>query len=151
MSESHSFHVESADEGGSDTSSKLGRPSLPEGVLRKKGAIWEGEEMELDHYREDRLSGEKRRKQDTTVAVDLTQFQNAAVGQGYQAKHVIRQRTVQEEPKKSISSQKDEKSTTRGNDAQARSRTAAIDSTRPRQLLQLKALRDFRRELENIK
>lgn len=150
MSKLLSFHGESADEGGSDASSKLGGPFLPDGVLRQKGAIWEGEEMELDHYREERLSGEKRRKQNTTVAVDLTQFQNTTIGQGYQAKHVIRQRTVQEEPKKSMASRKDEKSTTRGDDAQARSRTAATESTRPDQLLQLKALRDFRRELEKI-
>jgi hypothetical protein len=149
----HSYSIESSDEGGSDTSSNLGRPSLPEGVLRKRGAIWEGEEMELEHYREDRLSGEKRRKHDTAVAVDLAQFQNTAVGQGYQAKHVIRQRTVEEEPKRSITklSIKDEKSILRGNEAKAYSTTAASELTGLNQLLQLKAMRDFRRELEKIK
>jgi predicted ATPase len=154
MPETRSYGVESSDEEGSDTSSKLGRPSLPEGVLRKRGAIWDGEEMELEHYREDRLSGEKRRKQDTAVAVDLTQFQNTAVGQGYQAKHVIRQRTVEEEPKRSITkiSTKGENSTLIRNEAKAHSTsTAASELTGLNQLLQLKAIRDFRRELEKIK
>eukprot|EP00590_Aulacoseira_subarctica_P010349 CAMPEP_0172430058 /NCGR_PEP_ID=MMETSP1064-20121228/52914_1 /TAXON_ID=202472 /ORGANISM="Aulacoseira subarctica , Strain CCAP 1002/5" /LENGTH=135 /DNA_ID=CAMNT_0013175849 /DNA_START=242 /DNA_END=645 /DNA_ORIENTATION=+ len=74
-----------------DDDSKLG-PSLPAGVLRRKGAVWEGEEMELDHYREGRGSANKKRK-DASAAVDISQFQNTVVGQGYQAKHVIRQRT----------------------------------------------------------
>jgi hypothetical protein len=159
MPKRQTFDVESSDD--EDSDSKLGRPSLPAGVLRKKGAIWEGEQMELEHYREDRLAGDNRKRQGTATAVDLTQFQNIAVGHGYQAKHVIRQRTVEEEPNlkinkyESLTPKKEvaDRNTMNYNKNDIKvSTTAAPDLLRQKQLLlQSKAMRDFRRELENMK
>jgi hypothetical protein len=52
---------------------------------RRRGG-WQGDDLELD------------RKDPTDVAphaaVDLSQFRNTEVGKGYQAKHVIRQRSA---------------------------------------------------------
>ena len=145
-----------------DDDSKLG-PSLPAGVLRRKGAVWEGEELELDHYREGRGSANKKRK-DASAAVDLSQFQNTVVGQGYQAKHVIRQRTnaaafIEKDQKVSQSSDqnlvKDPSSRPllqpkekENNDKLCSTSTNATLTT---MLLQSKAMRRFRRDLEKIK
>ena len=52
---------------------------------------WQGSNMELEHQREMSLRVSGDGKQSTPVAVDLLQFHNTQVGQGYQAKHVIRQ------------------------------------------------------------
>lgn len=59
---------------------------LPRGVLKRKRG-WAGEEMELEHQRQNQSTSDP-------VAVDLGQFQNNEVGRGYQAKHVIRQKTT---------------------------------------------------------
>jgi hypothetical protein len=73
-----------------------GGPALPRGVLRpkmvRKGvtSAWAGEEMELEHQRQ-----QPSDKKQTYAAVDITQFQNTVVGKGYQAKHVVRQRTAE--------------------------------------------------------
>jgi len=157
MPKRQTFDVESSDDEESD--SKLGRPSLPAGVLRKKGAVWEGEQMELEHYLEDRLAGDNRTRQGTATAVDLSQFQNIAVGHGYQAKHVIRQRTLEEEPKLTINKSEltpkndvTDRNTINNNKNNTKvSTTAAPNLLRPKQLLQSKAMRDLRRELEKMK
>ena len=57
------------------------------GSVRRGG--WEGEEMEMEHQR-----SHKNDHQHTHAAVDLNQFRNTVVGAGYQAKHVVRQRTA---------------------------------------------------------
>lgn len=60
--------------------------------VRHRGG-WQGEEMEMEHQR---LASANNIKSNTHAAVDLNQFRNTIVGEGYQAKHVIRQRTAGE-------------------------------------------------------
>mmetsp|Transcript_22168 Transcript_22168/g.28684 ORF Transcript_22168/g.28684 Transcript_22168/m.28684 type:complete len:163 (+) Transcript_22168:82-570(+) len=57
---------------------------------------WEGQEMEMRHAR-DTWNNPKSADADGVVAVDLEQFRNHQVGEGYQAKFVVRQRTGHEE------------------------------------------------------
>lgn len=60
--------------------------SLPRGLVPTRRRGWEGEALELE--RDDAPAGAS-----THAAVDLQQFRNTEVGKGYQAKHVVRQRT----------------------------------------------------------
>lgn len=57
---------------------------LPRGLPKRRRG-WEGEDMEL--LRDDAPTAVSH------AAVDLQQFRNTEVGKGYQAKHVVRQRT----------------------------------------------------------
>lgn len=59
---------------------------IPRGVLKTQRRGWQGEEMELEHLRSDKVNPKS-----TFCAVDKEQFYNHQVGEGYQAKHVIRQ------------------------------------------------------------
>jgi len=61
--------------------------SMPRGLAPKRRRGWEGEALELE--RDDAPASGK----ETHAAVDLQQFRNTEVGKGYQAKHVVRQRT----------------------------------------------------------
>jgi hypothetical protein len=80
-------------------------------LQKKKKRGWEGEELELEHQREQMMMtmmhpsmGQKKGEEggvvvnsstaSTSAAVDLNQFRNTEVGRGFQAKHVIRQRTA---------------------------------------------------------
>ena len=58
--------------------------------VSKRNRGWQGEQLELQHARITTADADK----DSVVAVDLNQFRNTVVGQGYQAKHVIRQRGI---------------------------------------------------------
>jgi hypothetical protein len=70
----------------------------------KAGASgWDGDDMELEHLKETgRLlkdgrglsSQDQSQSASAYAAVDLSKFRNTEVGQGYQAKHVIRQKTT---------------------------------------------------------
>merc|ERR1712157_519519 len=55
-----------------------------------KSRGWEGGDLEITHQREYAKSS----SQIDYAAVDMTQFHNTEVGKGYQAKHVVRQKTV---------------------------------------------------------
>jgi hypothetical protein len=73
-----------------DDSSGSGGPAMPRGVVshhRRRG--WQGEELEMGHQQEALRGGKS--KQGAVAAVDIRQFQNTVVGEGYQAKHVVRQ------------------------------------------------------------
>lgn len=76
---------------------------------------WAGEEMEMEHQREElrrrkqrtesqenpqenQLQEERRGEEKYYHAVNLDQFRNNQVGSGYQAKGVIRQRTAHDVP-----------------------------------------------------
>jgi hypothetical protein len=61
---------------------------LPRSVGQQRRG-WQGEESEIDHQRESLNSGKD--KDVVAAAVDIRKFQNHLVGEGYQAKHVIRQ------------------------------------------------------------
>lgn len=60
---------------------------------------WKGEEMEMQHFRDfhslkQNETQNQRDQKHHHTAVDISQFQNTIVGQGYQAKHVVRQKSV---------------------------------------------------------
>ena len=82
------------DDGGNSSSDDGAR--LPGGLGRKnenkRQRGWQGSEMELEHQREILNSKESGREIAKSAAVDISQFQNFEVGQGYQAKHVVRQK-----------------------------------------------------------
>lgn len=162
-------------------------PSLPSGVLRSRGG-WAGEDLEMDHQRErlraarqeddDNDSDHSRsgiredaaKKNDTHVAVDLSQFRNEEVGKGYKAKHVIRQREAgvessssggvvdmsggkfRSEGKKDGGMGASGSKRSAGNDGSSRE-VGKIRRKEPSQLdtyLQCKGVRDFRREIEKL-
>mmetsp|Transcript_25378 Transcript_25378/g.54904 ORF Transcript_25378/g.54904 Transcript_25378/m.54904 type:complete len:175 (-) Transcript_25378:33-557(-) len=81
------------DEASSEGSSAAG-PALPAGVLKTRTA-WAGDELEMDHTREQirRGADDDDEHQSTHAAVDISQFHNKEVGSGYQARHVVRQKT----------------------------------------------------------
>lgn len=72
-----------------EASSTEGGPAIPAGVLRTSRKGWAGEEMEIAHLNDQ--SGK-----DAYAAVDIKQFQNTIVGEGYQARGVIRQKNGSE-------------------------------------------------------
>mmetsp|Transcript_13495 Transcript_13495/g.20528 ORF Transcript_13495/g.20528 Transcript_13495/m.20528 type:complete len:116 (-) Transcript_13495:381-728(-) len=61
-----------------------------EDFIQRKRKGWNGQDMEISHKLE------KMHEPDTFAAIDLTQFRNTKVGEGYQAKHVFRQKTGME-------------------------------------------------------
>src|SRR3569623_769458 len=67
-------------------------PVIPHQSASRSRKGWEGESLELQHEREAHHYNQSGTAT-SVVAVDLNQFRNTEVGKGYQAKHVIRQRT----------------------------------------------------------
>ena len=63
--------------------------AAPAFAVSKRNRGWQGEQLELQHSA---MTTDKKDSQ--VVAVDLNQFRNKAVGEGYQAKHVIRQKGI---------------------------------------------------------
>jgi hypothetical protein len=55
---------------------------------------WEGEHLEREREREVDQGGAAAPSSRAAAAVDLEQFRNYRVGEGYQARHVVRQRTA---------------------------------------------------------
>ena len=132
---------------------------LPRGMPKRRRG-WEGEDMELQ--RDDAPA------EAAHAAVDLGQFRNTEVGKGYQAKHVVRQRTGKMEgnvvkvkdmtisssrKKEGVkkSSQKSKmRKTSRDDGSRKRSSAEASKSERLKKYLKCDGLRRFRRELESI-
>jgi hypothetical protein len=130
---------------------------LPRGVLKRRG--WEGEELELERT----MPAASTTQQQQHAAVDLNQFRNTHVGKGYQAKHVIRQRTGKDDTAVSIRDMTKEtsdpskrKSKKRKYDSpppfeeQKKTKTSSSTTTRLQRYLQCEGLRKFRKELESI-
>ncbi|KAL7542320.1 hypothetical protein ACHAXR_013303 [Thalassiosira sp. AJA248-18] len=75
-------------------------PDLPAGVLRSRGGWADEYNLEIEHQREKLREGADEHdaarrgepKSSSHAAVDLSQFRNDEVGEGYQAKHVVRQK-----------------------------------------------------------
>lgn len=76
----------------SDEGSDAGGPALPAGVL-KSSTAWGGDNLELEHKRQRIRQGQDVAAAAEHTAVDINQFRNVEVGSGYQARHVVRQRT----------------------------------------------------------
>ena len=112
---------------------------IPSGVLRKRKG-WQGDEMELDHQRENLREGPRN---DTVVAVDLKQFQNHKVGEGYQAKHVVRQ-------KSGVTNSRVEIVNMSSKEREFKSKTEKKRDEKLSTYLRSNAMREFRRQLEEI-
>ena len=117
---------------------------VPRGVIsRNKSRRWEGDSMEMDHQRE----SFREDKSKAVTAVDIRQFQNTVIGEGYQAKHVVRQATAPQ----SVTSIKDMTGGCRGKlqttDPSSMTQGIELDTER---LLQNDGLRAFRKEIENL-
>ncbi|KAL7578217.1 hypothetical protein ACA910_012641 [Epithemia clementina (nom. ined.)] len=126
--------------------------------FNKKRRGWEGQEMELQHSRDtwkkDQESGS------TAVAVDLEQFRNHQVGEGYQAKFVVRQQYAHEPARKekidSVAvvdilrakrSRNDETGISKSDKKRQRKNTSDEILAK---YLECEGLRQFRKELEKI-
>mmetsp|Transcript_6000 Transcript_6000/g.11151 ORF Transcript_6000/g.11151 Transcript_6000/m.11151 type:complete len:142 (+) Transcript_6000:278-703(+) len=107
---------------------------------RRRG--WQGEEMELEHQQGD-IS-----RTNVAAAVDLSQFQNTEVGVGYQARHVVRQRTAETaHPPLSSGERKAKKQ--KHTTSAASSGNGGVVAGKD-EFLQNCGLRAFRREIETI-
>lgn len=95
--------------------------------------------MELAHQRNN-----KHKKNSSVVAVDLGQFQNTEVGKGYQAKHVVRQKTATTTKTKTrtINDKFDV-----AQEKRSQTITKPIDT---KEFLKNDGLRAFRKEIESI-
>lgn len=112
---------------------------IPPGVLRKRKG-WEGDEMELNHHKEKLREGTG---DDTIVAVDLKQFHNHVVGEGYQARHVVRQRSaVTQSQIKTLDMSH--------NTIKSKSKPQKNKNDRLLKYLRCNGMREFRRQLEEI-
>jgi hypothetical protein len=112
-------------------------------VLRKRKG-WQGEELEMAHHREKfrESTNEGCSTRSNPVAVDLKQFQNHKVGEGYQAKHFVRQRGVSDTEVKVIDMSL--KTT------QAERTSSSNSDDLLKRYLQCKGLREFRMQLDEI-
>jgi hypothetical protein len=126
---------------------------LPRNVLSRKNRGWQGQELEQERtFQED--------SQQSFAAVDVNQFRNTVVGQGYQAKHVVRQKGIDLNQAR----RKSEEGTSIGkamNMLEEATSTARIsnrqdnveednESARLQKYLSCEAFRRFRKELAKI-
>jgi hypothetical protein len=151
-------------------------PAAATFASRKRERGWEGQELEWNHQRRSGGGGggNTTNNKSVSAAVDLGQFQNTVVGQGYQAKHVIRQPGIQGTTKGNVSAtqerEKDKdlkaKSSSSSNTTSSKSRSnnntvehkkehdkvssSTTGTTSLQLLLQSSGLRQFRREIESI-
>ena len=116
---------------------------LPRGIVRQQRRGWQGEELEIDHQRESIQSGKS--KEAVTVAVDIGQFQNHVVGEGYQAKHVVRQPSA-----KPRGARLQVKDMTGGAKFSDDNREPEKTDNGDRSYIQNAGLRAFRKEIESI-
>ena len=131
-----------------DESSTEGGPAIPAGVLRTSRKGWDGEEMEIAH-----LSNQSGK--DAYAAVDIKQFQNTIVGEGYQARGVIRQKTGSEGQSNHVQdfSSKPESSlaapATKG-DATIKRKGSETTRKELDEYLSCDGIREFRKEIEQL-
>lgn len=167
-----SMSSDSSSSSSSDDDSSSGSshgPAIPKGVL-KTSTGWQGDSLELEHHRSHHHHHHQRKNEEKAqaAAVDLSQFRNTVVGQGYQAKHVVRQRTANPmDPLKitdmttatATATKKDTNETDKERRSNKRTRKEAKKSkssekkgskkeTRLERYLQCEGLRTFRKELD---
>lgn len=126
-------------------------PAMAGGRARKSRKGWLGEELELEHQRERIMiasgSGDGIHEHPASAtAVDLNQFRNTEVGEGYQAKHVVRQRTAAAPSSTTTTISIAE---ARPNARESHCSNKLLPLTKEA-LLQNRGLREFRKEIESI-
>ncbi|GKY97536.1 hypothetical protein MPSEU_000711800 [Mayamaea pseudoterrestris] len=122
--------------------------------VNKRQRGWQGEHLELEHAaaaRQDDAGDQK----DSVVAVDLNQFRNTVVGQGYQAKHVIRQKGSTQASRASIVKLNYERDESNNKKRKSHRQDAEPFSQGPAKFklqtyLECPGLRKFRKELAKI-
>jgi len=126
---------------------------------RRKGC-WAGEEMEMTHQSKQRNDSKDSREK-TYAAVDLSQFRNTEVGVGYQAKGVIRQRSLISDKEKGdiLKDMKRDEKEVKEEDCQEHreaKRSRILEKLEPEsfssvdQYLECDGLRKFRLELDSF-
>jgi hypothetical protein len=120
-----------------DAHSRAGILPRPDGVSRVRRG-WEGEHMELE--REQPVEGAG-----SFAAVQLEQFRNHQIGVGYQAKHVIRQKTA---PNSHIAIR--DMTTCTMKETESKSKKKRAVGSQLQRYLQNDGLRKFRKELSSI-
>ena len=123
---------------------------LPRGVVSRKRRRWKGEEMEMEHQLDSSSSRRDDNKKSGFAAVDISQFHNSVVGEGYKAKHVVRQATV---PKSATETKiKDMTGGAQFDANVTASRHQDLETTKldTETLLKNDGLRAFRKEIENL-
>lgn len=115
-------------------------PEIPHGMHQSRKRGWGGGDMEIQHQRE----SSRKDKQKHVAAVEVGQFQNTVVGEGYQAKHVIRQPSKQATVAKLVDM-------TGGRTFHDDSKKSNLKSRFDKSTyIESKGLRDFRKEIERI-
>eukprot|EP00934_Nitzschia_sp_Nitz4_P002068 Nitzschia sp. Nitz4//scaffold119_size111653//20941//21306//NITZ4_004179-RA/size111653-processed-gene-0.5-mRNA-1//1//CDS//3329533803//2068//frame0 len=114
-------------------------PDAPRGSTANRG--WQGGEMEMDHQRNKELGFKGE-----SAAVDLDQFRNYVVGEGYQAQHVVRQRGAPKPSNQPLSIQ----DMTGGAKFSQNDASFSTSDTGERDYLQNAGIREFRKELEGL-
>ena len=102
-----------------------------------------GEDMELAHQK----GSISTSKTSSVVAVDLNQFRNTEVGSGYQARHVVRQKTAGDERSATKIVYKNTDFSTGHGENETTKDTKDIATE---DLLKNDGLRAFRKEIESI-
>jgi hypothetical protein len=133
---------------------------------KRKG--WEGEELELEHERERMMKKLNQSTEEGTkggtgtggnttstnafVAVDLNQFRNTEVGTGFQAKHVVRQRTASTLPTTATTTKtvNHMMMMTRTDNNNNNNNNKVCPHLTKEELLRNEGLRQFRKEIEKI-
>lgn len=121
-----------------------GQNELPRGVIRQQRRGWQGEEMEMNHQRESFHAGKD--KKNVAAGVDIRQFQNHEVGEGYQAKHVVRQPSSN--PSQSAALKVRDMSG--GSKFGQQDKEEKLSDSGNRNYIQNSGLREFRKEIELI-
>eukprot|EP00980_Cylindrotheca_fusiformis_P014199 scaffold3736_cov103-Cylindrotheca_fusiformis.AAC.1 len=115
-------------------------PGIPHGTNQTRKRGWGGGDMEMEHQQESSRKG----KRQNVAAVNVRQFQNTIVGEGYQAKHVIRQPGQQADAAKLVDM-------TGGSNNREDSKKEKVKSSFNRNnYIECKGLREFRKEIEKI-
>jgi hypothetical protein len=124
-----------------DDSNRAGIVLRPDGFSRVRRG-WEGDHMELE--REQPIE-----RGSSFAAVELEQFRNHQIGVGYQAKHVIRQKSA---PNSSIAIHDMTTATTKETESEPKKKQKLQpeQSSRLQHYLQSDGLRKFRKELSSI-
>jgi hypothetical protein len=115
----------------------------PRGVTKRRRGGWQGEEMEMTHQRD----AFREDKSKAHAAVDISQFQNHEVGKGYQAKHVVRQRSGKESSSGKMQDMTGEASGKKTKELPA---VSTISVEERDSFIRSSPLREFRREIEKI-
>ena len=98
--------------------------------------------MEIEHQQQDSING--KLKDGVAAAVDIRQFQNNVVGEGYQARHVVRQPSARSSKPMKVQDM------TGGAQFFPDDRATELIDTGTRSYLENEGLRSFRKEIEKI-